>query len=120
MNCASKRLIRKVLSSEQSLSVMKDPTYYRLNKLGIGSYVITNYEILLSGKQLFKLFKTKKSIKHSVSKYMIDNPTTTSMISEPHCAKGTGETIHVLLGYNWPPEEELIYGIGAGAGAGAV
>ncbi len=107
-------------------SVVTNTTYYRLNKLGIGSYVVRNYEILQSGKQLFQLFKTKNSIKHSVSKYMIDNPTTTSMISEPHCADGTGETIHVLIGYNWPPKSQhtsahsnVNTGAGAGAGAGA-
>ncbi len=113
-------------------SVMKDTIYYRLNKLGIGSYVIGNYEILLSGKQLFKLFPTNQLIKHSVSKYMIDNPTTTSFIGEPHCANRTGESIYALLGYNWPPDAQQNSsidsstntntgtGTGAGAGAGSV
>ncbi len=51
---------------------------------------------------------------------MIDNPTTTSMIGEPHCADGTGETIHVLVGYNWPPKSQhtsVHSNTGAGAGA---
>ena len=53
---------------------------------------------------------------------MIDNPTTTSLIGEPHCANGTGESIYVLLGYNWPPvpDSSIASGAGAGAGAGAV
>ena len=106
-------------------SVVTDTTYYKLNKLGIGSYVVRNHEILLSGKQLFQLFKTKDSIKRSVSKHMIDNPGT-SMIGEPHCADGTRETIHVLVGYNWTPKSQhtsshsnVNTSVPAGAGAGA-
>ncbi len=85
-------------ASMSPTSVDTTNTYYNLNKLGIGSYLVHGYTKLESGKQLFKLFKTNTTVNNIVSKKLYKNMD--SLVGTNHCADGTGGIIYGLLEFD--------------------
>jgi hypothetical protein len=81
--------------------------YYSLNKLGIGNYLVENYKVLRSGKQLFRLLNTGDRIDKIVSTAIYDRAE--SMVSWVHCGPGTGGQVWFLEVFNWKPPSGHVF-----------
>ena len=85
--------------------------YYSLNKLGIGNYLIENYEALLSDKQLFRILKTNRRIEHimSAKTYRELRHRDRDLVGAVHCGSGTGGSVYRLEVFNWKPPNENVF-----------